>query len=85
MSGPLPGADAAPNAPLNQKERALFRLAMAIGARLEPEVRAYTRNALAAGWTEEELRYAARVATNTLASAEMLTTAMWVEETLNKH
>ncbi len=78
------GTSVPPEAPLTQKDRALFRLGVAFGAHREAEVRAFTRNVLEAGWTPEELRYAVQVATQSFAAPQMLTAAMWVEEALLK-
>ena len=75
---------AVPTAPLTQKDRALFRLAVAIGAQLQPEVGAFTDDALASGWTTEELRYATHVATTTFGTAKFMDARMWVEAVLRK-
>lgn len=78
------GAAESAKAPLSQKDRTFFRLAIAIGMGAEPEVRAHTRRALEAGWTVEEIAYAARLAAKSFASSEVFTAAMWVEEVLKK-
>jgi alkylhydroperoxidase/carboxymuconolactone decarboxylase family protein YurZ len=78
------GAAGSSKAPLSQKDRTFFRLAIAIGMGSEPEVRAHTRRAIEAGWTVEEITYAARLAAKSFASSEVFTAAMWVEEALKK-
>ncbi len=73
-----------PDALLTQKERALFRLALAMGANREQNVRAFTCNALESGWTVEEIRYAIQMATQSFGAPQISTVALWVEEILGK-
>jgi alkylhydroperoxidase/carboxymuconolactone decarboxylase family protein YurZ len=80
-----PNPVAEPTAPLAQKDRALFRLALALGAGLKFEVSSFTLAALAAGWTAEELRYATLVATETLTTTKVTEARLWVEGILRKN
>ena len=52
--------------PLTVKERALVKLAIAVGARLEGGVHSHTRRARAAGCTADEIRHVPLLATTTI-------------------
>ncbi len=68
--------------PLSAKERALVKLALAVGARLEGAVHSHTRRALEAGCTPEEIRHAVLLATTTLGFPAMMAALSWVDDVL---
>lgn len=66
--------------PLDEKTAAISKLGIAIGLRHEGAVHAHTRKALAAGWTPDELRHVAILATTTLGFPSMMAAFTWVDE-----
>ena len=68
--------------PLSAKERALVKLALAVGARLGGAVHSHTRRALEAGCTPEEIRHAVLLATTTLGFPAMMAALSWVDDVL---
>jgi len=70
--------------PLPPKTRALVKLAIAVGARLEGAVHSHTRRALEAGCTAEEIRHVVLMATTTLGFPGMMSTFSWVDEVLSR-
>ncbi|RMG61694.1 MAG: carboxymuconolactone decarboxylase family protein [Calditrichaeota bacterium] len=70
--------------PLDEKTRALVKLAISIGARLEGGVHSHTRKALAAGATPEEIRHVALMSLPTLGLPSMMAALTWVNDVLEK-
>ncbi len=70
-AGPLPAAT-----------RALVKLALAVGARLEGAVHSHARRALEAGCEPEEIRHVVLLATTTLGFPAMMAALAWVEDVL---
>lgn len=70
--------------PLDAKSRALIKLGMSMGARMEGAVHSQTRKALEAGAKPEEIRHAVLQATTTLGFPQMMTGLAWVEDVLGK-
>lgn len=68
--------------PLAARERALVKLALAIGAGLEGAVHAHARRALEAGCTAADVRHVAVLATTTLGFPRMMATLSWVDDVL---
>lgn len=68
--------------PLPPKVRALVKLALALGARMEGAAHAHTRLALAAGWPPSAVRHVALLATTTLGFPTMMTCHSLVEDVL---
>ncbi|MBI2927162.1 MAG: carboxymuconolactone decarboxylase family protein [Verrucomicrobia bacterium] len=68
--------------PLSAKERALVKLALAVGARLEGAVHSHTRRALEAGCAPAEIRHAVVLATTTLGFPAMMAALSWVDDVL---
>jgi alkylhydroperoxidase/carboxymuconolactone decarboxylase family protein YurZ len=68
--------------PLNTKERAIAKLAIAVGAGLEGAVHAHARRALDAGVTGDELRHTVLLALTTIGFPSMMRTMTWVEDIL---
>ncbi len=66
--------------PLDQRTRALVKLAMSVGARHEGAVHAHTRKALDAGATPEDVRHVALLATTTLGFPTAMATLTWIED-----
>jgi alkylhydroperoxidase/carboxymuconolactone decarboxylase family protein YurZ len=69
--------------PLPKESRALAKLAIAIGARLEGAVHSHTRRALEAGCTPDEIRHIALLATPTIGFPSMMATLSWMEDILS--
>lgn len=70
--------------PLPSKTRALVKLAIAVGARLEGAVHSHTRRALEAGCTSEEIRHVVLLATTTLGFPATMATFSWVDDVLRQ-
>ena len=70
--------------PLDKKTRALIKLGISIGARLEGAVHSHVRKALGAGVTPEELRHVALLALPTIGLPSMMAGLSWVDETLEQ-
>jgi alkylhydroperoxidase/carboxymuconolactone decarboxylase family protein YurZ len=68
--------------PLSARARALVKLALAVGARLEGAVHSHTRRALDAGCTPDEIRHAILLATTTLGFPTMMAALSWVDDVL---
>jgi alkylhydroperoxidase/carboxymuconolactone decarboxylase family protein YurZ len=66
--------------PLDERERALVKLGIAIGARGEGAVHAQTRKALEAGLSPDELRHVALLALPTLGFPSAMAALSWVED-----
>lgn len=70
--------------PLDVRTRALVKLGIAVGARMEGAVGSNVRKALEAGCTPEELRHAAILAATTLGFPNMMAALSWVDAALEK-
>ena len=68
--------------PLDEKTRALIKLAISTGARFEGAVHSHTRKALKAGCTKEELRHVAMLSLPTIGLPSMMAALSWVDEVL---
>jgi AhpD family alkylhydroperoxidase len=68
--------------PLNDKTRALIKLAISSGAGLEGAVHSHTRKALEKGVTKEEIRQTILLALPTLGLPKMMAALSWVEDIL---
>ncbi len=66
--------------PLEGKARALAKLAIAVGARLEGAVHSHVRRALEAGAVLEECRHVVLLATTTIGFPAMMAALSWVED-----
>jgi alkylhydroperoxidase/carboxymuconolactone decarboxylase family protein YurZ len=78
------GSTAQTAGPLDNKARALVRLAIAIGMRHEGAVHSHTRRALEAGWKPAELRHAVLLAVTTLGFPSMMAAMSWVDDVLEQ-
>jgi alkylhydroperoxidase/carboxymuconolactone decarboxylase family protein YurZ len=68
--------------PLDEKTRALVKLAISTGARLEGAVHSHVRKALDAGATAGEIRHVALLSLPTLGFPSMMAARSWVEDVL---
>lgn len=69
---------------LGLKERAIAKLAIAIGAGLEGGVHSHARRALDAGLTPEEIRHVVLLGLTTIGFPSMMKTMAWVEDVLGE-
>lgn len=70
--------------PLDDKTRALIKLAISIGSRLEGGVHAHTRKALKAGCNDDEIKHTVMLALPTIGLPSTMAAFSWVEDVLNK-
>ena len=68
--------------PLDAKARALVKLGIAVGAKMEGAVNSHTRKALEAGASSEEIRHAILQATTTIGFPAMMAGLSWAEDVL---
>ncbi|HED08885.1 MAG TPA: carboxymuconolactone decarboxylase family protein [Ignavibacteria bacterium] len=66
--------------PLDDKTRALIKLAISTGARLEGAVHSHTRKALKVGATPEELRQVALLSLPTIGLPSMMAALSWIDD-----
>jgi alkylhydroperoxidase/carboxymuconolactone decarboxylase family protein YurZ len=71
--------------PLTNREAALVKLAISIGAGLEGGAHSHARKALEAGCTPEDLRHVAVLSAPTIGFPTMMRARSWVEDVLEKH
>ena len=69
--------------PLDEKTRALIKVAISTGARLEGAVHSHTRKALAAGATKDELRQIALLSLPTIGFPSMMAALSWVDDIIS--
>ncbi|NOX18377.1 MAG: carboxymuconolactone decarboxylase family protein [Chlorobi bacterium] len=75
--------DAVHNAgPLDSKTRALIKVAISTGARLEGAVHSHTRKALKAGCAPDEIRHAVMLSLPTVGLPNMMAALSWVDDIL---
>lgn len=75
--------DAVHNAgPLDEKTRALIKLAISTGARLEGAVHSHARKAIKTGCTPGELRQVALLALPTIGLPSMMAALSWIDDIL---
>lgn len=70
--------------PLDNKTRALIKLAISTGAKLEGAVHSHTRKALKAGVTKEEMRHAVMLALPTIGLPSMMAALSWIDDIIDK-
>jgi len=66
--------------PLNEKSRALIKLAISTGAGLEGAVHSHTRKAIEAGCTSEEIKQTVMLALPTIGFPATMAAMSWVED-----
>ncbi len=75
--------DAVHNAgPLDDKTRALIKIAVSTGARLEGAVHSHTRKALKAGCSADEIRHVVMLSLPTVGLPSMMAALSWVDDIL---
>lgn len=67
---------------LDNKSRALIKLGISVGARMEGAVHSHTRKALDAGCTKEEIRQTVLLALTTTGLPNMMASMTWVNDIL---
>ncbi len=73
--------DAVHNAgPLDEKTRALIKLAISTGARLEGAVHSHVRKAIKSGATKEEMRHVALLSLPTIGLPSMMAALSWIDD-----
>ncbi len=70
--------------PLNEKTRALIKIAISTGARLEGAVHSHTRKAIEAGCTVDEIKQTVLLALPTIGLPSTMAAMSWVEDILEK-
>ena len=68
--------------PLTERERALVKIGISTGARLEGGLHSHVRKALEAGVEPEAIRHAVYLALPTLGLPSMMMASTWVEDIL---
>ncbi|GBD87258.1 carboxymuconolactone decarboxylase family protein [bacterium BMS3Abin03] len=70
--------------PLDEKTRALIKLAVSTGARLEGAVHSHTRKAIKAGATKEEMHQVALLALPTIGLPSMMAALCWIDDVVEE-
>ncbi|HZY10034.1 MAG TPA: carboxymuconolactone decarboxylase family protein [Bacteroidota bacterium] len=70
--------------PLNKKTRALIKLGISIGARLEGAVHSHVRKAVGVGAIPDELRHVALLSLPTVGLPSMMAALSWVDDVLKE-
>jgi 4-carboxymuconolactone decarboxylase len=78
------GEACAESGPLTERERALVKIGLSTGARLEGGLHSHVRKALEAGLEPEAIRQAVYLALPTLGLPTMMAAATWVEDVLGE-
>jgi 4-carboxymuconolactone decarboxylase len=68
--------------PLDPKTRALVKLAISVGARLEGAAHSHVRKALDVGVTRDELRHVALLSLPTIGLPSMMAALSWIDDVL---
>ena len=69
--------------PLDDKTRALVKLAISAGAGMEGAVHSHTRKALEKGLSNEEIRHTILLALPTIGLPKMMAAYSWIEDILS--
>jgi 4-carboxymuconolactone decarboxylase len=70
--------------PLNEKTRALIKLAISTGAGMEGAVHSHTRKAIEAGCTKSEITQTVMLALPTIGFPATMAAMSWVEDIIEK-
>ncbi|MBI2419044.1 MAG: carboxymuconolactone decarboxylase family protein [Ignavibacteriales bacterium] len=76
------GSSVHSSGPLDEKTRALIKLAISTGARFEGAVHSHTRKAVKSGCTKEELRQVALLALPTIGLPSMMAALSWIDDVI---
>jgi 4-carboxymuconolactone decarboxylase len=68
--------------PLDEHTRALIKLALSVGAKLEGAVHSHVRKSLAAGVTPDAIRHVALLALPTVGLPSMMAAFSWIDDEL---
>jgi alkylhydroperoxidase/carboxymuconolactone decarboxylase family protein YurZ len=71
------------NGPLDEKTRALIKIGISTGARMEGAVHSHVRKALAVGLTPEEIRHAVVLSLPTIGLPGMMAALTWANDILD--
>jgi 4-carboxymuconolactone decarboxylase len=70
--------------PLDEKTRALVKVALSVGAKLEGGAHSHVRKALEAGVQEDELRHVALLAIPTIGFPSAMAAMSWIDDVIEK-
>ncbi len=70
--------------PLDEKTRALIKLAISTGARLEGAVHSHTRKAIKTGAAKEEIRQVALLSLPTIGLPSMMAALSWIDDIIGE-
>jgi AhpD family alkylhydroperoxidase len=70
--------------PLDDKTRALIKLAISTGARLEGAVHSHTRKAVQSGATKEEMHQVALLSLPTIGLPSMMAALSWIDDIIEE-
>ena len=70
--------------PLDEKTRALVKIAISTGARLEGAVHSHVRKAIKAGVTMEEMQHAVLLSLPTIGLPSMMASLSWIDDIFEK-
>ncbi len=70
--------------PLDEKTRALLKVAVSIGARLEGAVHSHIRKAMAVGVTVPELQHVAVLSLPTIGLPTMMAALSWIDDVVKE-
>jgi AhpD family alkylhydroperoxidase len=71
--------------PIDEKHRALIKLAISTGARMEGAVHSHTRKAIKAGATPDEIRHTVLLSLPTIGLPSMMAAMSWVDDIMDKN
>ena len=71
--------------PLDEKTRALIKLGISTGARLEGALHSHARKAIDAGATHDEMKHAIILAMPTIGFPSTMAALTWLEDITNKN
>lgn len=69
--------------PLDDKTRALVKLAISVGARIEGSTHAHVRRAIDAGASKDEIRHVALLAIQTIGFPPAMAALSWIDDIIN--
>lgn len=70
--------------PLDEKTRALIKLAISTGARLEGAVHSHARKAINAGCSADEMRHVALLSLPTIGLPSMMAALSWIDDIIEE-
>jgi alkylhydroperoxidase/carboxymuconolactone decarboxylase family protein YurZ len=70
---------------LDEKTRALIKLAISTGARLEGAVHSHVRKAVKVGASKEEMRQVALLALPTIGLPSMMASLSWIDDIIEEN